>query len=869
MRRETKAQAQRRSERLSSLKERHILLPTASSATHKKGTNTMMDAGDERYARPRRPNPETVSYLSGLPLDELLAAQQAKEYIAYFQKNDEEKAAAAAYNGDDDEPPEYPQMLSAAHAAISSIFREIASLACEEIPSQQIETLVRIACRYSLVAKRIILASMASYWTFLSTHRFGSHVAQTVLRCVVAECEVNLDEFDDGQGDQNEAKMVIEDSYSTLLEADDDGSEGSVPHSLSKLLLQTIEELKPFASELAVHVCGSHVLRTVLYIMVGAEFVDTFPKPGSETGDGDWDTGALAAARRGKLKDKKKKKKKKFGSAEEDRGSSGSGPQIPTMVKEMKMIQELQSKDFKQAVEPMMKEWVGIFTMLEGQEDGKVSPPGELQQLTCHPSAGPLLVQILRLLSYRDYRSQSSSKTKKGLKDIVPDRRLGILPREPTFNEGSQAESFAHRLLCWDSSIAAGDAEADADDGGAATKQPYASDIIFGLSGEPRGSILLEAIFHCCPDSFHDALCIIGGFYDEATLREYIKHGVSNFVVQTLLATVRSKAQASRMVKCLCGIIEDGSILKAKPQPVKKDDEEAKKERPKQSTARMGIIWRAFEMCATKGSSQDQEQILSALMRGYGTQTPTTEDDSAEIKKDEDTKKRKKRSKRGLSVEECIPRLLGFTPGTFQGDDDFSRLTLDAVGAKALFHVLHFKERLMESWAKGIVKIYGTEDLVKIANDGLGSRCIMDGLLDGPSRSIVSKSLASKLSERISYLAAERVGHHTVEKLFRALPTYDDKAVMSAELSQSLNRLGSNAMGRSVMVSCAVKEYLEGESVWKEALAKQKEKGGWLEEILGEEKEGSDDEQDSDEPKTKKRKIKKEKKKKRSRKNSE
>lgn len=109
----------------------------------------------------------------------------------------------------------------------------------------------------------------------------------------------------------------------------------------------------------------------------------------------------------------------------------------------------------------------------------------------------------------------------------------------------------------------------------------------------------------------------------------------------------------------------------------------------------------------------------------------------------------------------------------------------------------------------------------------------MDGLLDGPSRSVASKLLLPKLSGRLSFLAAERVGHHTVIKLFKALPM-EEKAALSAELSQSLNRLGSNAMGRSVMVSCAVKEYLEGEDVWKSAITKQDEKDNWLKEIVGE-----------------------------------
>ncbi|KAL9183612.1 hypothetical protein ACHAXT_004468 [Thalassiosira profunda] len=809
----------------------------------------MVEQSGDEYGRPRRPTPATMSYLDGLPLDEAEATRQAREYVAHFRnKTDSTNGGDAA-----EDAPEYPQMIGAAHAALSSIFHELASLACEEIPSQQVETLIRIVCRYSLVGKRVVMAGLGSYWVFLSTHRFGSHVAQTALRCAVAECEVNLDEFDDGQ-EKWESKMVIEDSYESLLDADGSGG-GSVPNSLSDLLVQTVEELKPFASELAVHVCGSHVLRSALCIVSGVEFVEAFPHPGvavdpTNGPPSEWDAGALAATRRGKAKDKKKKKKKR---AAVDEGGSGA-PQVVTVAKGMKVVPELQSDDFKEICDGLMNEMVGILTFSGGTEGDKVSPPGELQQWSCHPSAGPLLVQLVRILSYRDDSSQSTSKKRKREKEITPDRRLGIHPREPTYSEGSAAESVVHRLLCWDSTIAA-DGQGGVESGDASKEQPYAGDVIYGLSGEPRGSILLEAILRCCPDAFHDALCRVGGFYDEKTLREYIQHGVSNYVVQAILVTVRNREQVSTMVKCLNGIVEDGSILPGSGRQETEDDN------AKPRNARTGIVWRACEMCASTGSSQDQEQILSALLRGFAS---LAKEKGGEDDTKSDDKLRKKRSKaKGLSVEECIPRLLGLEPGSCEGGGKFaadgSRITLDAAGARALYHILHFKERLRMDWVKGIVNMYGSEDLVKIANDGLGSRCVLDGLLEGPSKAIASKLLVPKLMDRLPFLATERVGHHTVEKLFKALPTFEDKAAISAELSHSLNRLGSNKMGRSVMTTLAVKEYLEGESAWKDALAKQREKDGWLDEILGT-KEGSDDEEG--EPTTKKRKKSKRKEKK-------
>eukprot|EP00986_Skeletonema_menzelii_P016431 scaffold14557_cov133-Skeletonema_menzelii.AAC.3 len=759
-----------------------------------------MEGNSQEYGRPRRPNAETVSYLNGLPIDEKLASEQVRAYVDSFQQNNDADNTSA-------EAAEFPALVNATHAALSSVFNEIASLACEEIPAQQIETLVRIACRYSAAAKRVVLASLSGYWVFLSTHRFGSHVAQTVLRCAVAECEVNLDEFDDKQ-DECEGKMVIDDSYASILQE----NTSFVP----EILLQAFEELKPFATDLTVHVCGTHVLRTALCILAGVEFVDAFAKPNGNKYDGsvnEWESGVLSATRRGKLKDKKKKKKKR--KPDSDEGSSAENK--ATVMKKMNMIADCQTTDFQNNADVMLKDMVQVLSLSDATNN--VQPPGELQQRTCHPSGGPLLVQIVRLLSYRD---SSQHEAKKQVKDSA-DRRLGILPDEPKYSTGSDAEVFVHKLLCWDASIPVEGDEAN---------QPHAGDIIYGLSGEPRGSILLETIFRSCPDEFHNALCVAGGFYDENTLKEYIYHGVSNFVVQALLNSLRSRNQANKMVKCLSPIIEDGSLLQPKKHRGPSDDQIDEKCDNK-SIQRMGIIWRAVEMVSNSGSAQDQEQLIHALMRGFASMSSSGDDDAA--KKDSEGKKKRSKSK-GLSAKGCIPLLLGLTVSS--DDEPYSsgeRLTLNAAGARTMYHIFQFTERLRSDWVNGFLNLYGTNDLAKIANDGLGSRCIMDGLLDGPAKEVASKSLYSKLFNRLPFLAAERVGHHVVMKLFRALP-YDDKAVMSAELSHSLNRLGSNAMGRSVMATCAVKEYLEGENAWKEALAKQKVNEEWLKDIIGEDK---------------------------------
>lgn len=112
----------------------------------------------------------------------------------------------------------------------------------------------------------------------------------------------------------------------------------------------------------------------------------------------------------------------------------------------------------------------------------------------------------------------------------------------------------------------------------------------------------------------------------------------------------------------------------------------------------------------------------------------------------------------------------------------------------------------------------------------------MDGILDGPREehafARARKSLLEKLSGRWAALAVDRVGNHSVKKLFSGLTEWEDKAVLTAELAQALKRLGGNAIGRSVIDACAVKEFLEGEDAWKAAVRKMQQREEWVDEIL-------------------------------------
>jgi hypothetical protein len=58
----------------------------------------------------------------------------------------------------------------------------------------------------------------------------------------------------------------------------------------------------------------------------------------------------------------------------------------------------------------------------------------------------------------------------------------------------------------------------------------------------------------------------------------------------------------------------------------------------------------------------------------------------------------------------------------------------------------------------------------------------MDGILDGPKEELAfadaRKTLLEKLNGRLVTLAVDRVGNHTIKKLFKGLTEWEDKAVL-------------------------------------------------------------------------------------------
>jgi hypothetical protein len=715
--------------------------------------------GGSGYNRPRRPNADTITYLRGLPLDVDSAKAEVDSFLT---------------DGEDDD---FPQSLAAALSALDEVRLEIASLAGDEQGSQSVEILAHLSAPYSETAARVLLSACSGYHLHLATHRYGSHVVQTILQLA--------------------ASSSSENDLALHSEAPQFGSFVDTLPSLSDLILEMVEELKDSATELATHVCGSHVLRTLLCVLGGVNLLSS-----GQQNDNKVDSGAVL---RGRKKSKKKKKKP----APDD--ASKSAPHAGTMRVVYRTNSRLNPDEFAPQLETL------AYSLL-GEPTGA---PGVLQQHACHPSAGPLLIILLRVLTYSSTEAREMVKNQTlDVNAAIADFRLGITRPEPAFQMGSVAHEMAKRLLCWNDSL---------------EEQKQVGDVIYGYSGEPRGSHILETLFRLCPDEMYNSIVKYGDLESPSSLQDYSEHNVSNFVVQTFLTTIRSKDQAERVLKAIEKVISCGLAV----DPSKK---------------RRGILWRTCELAAKYRVGQ--ESLLKAVRMGFGSLNESNADDTEKTETSEGKKKKQRKKASALEIKDCIPLLINLK----SAEADGGRADIDAAGARAVYQMLHFSPRLCEDVLKGILEGLSETEIEILAKDGLGSRCILDGILDGPPNTSnfasAFKSLFIKLQGRWTSLSTDRVGHHSVKKLFHALPKIDDKAKLVEELVDGGNRLNGNAMGRSVAEECLVHIYSENRKEWRKAMSKtQTKETNFMDDIVAEtNKTGIDNEGKSKSKRKRKRK---------------
>lgn len=712
------------------------------------------------YQRPRRPNPDTFAYLKSLPLDVTAATDEIHHFLS----------AQADDTNNNSNNTEYPQTFAAALSVLEEIHKELASLAGDEVSAEIIEILARILAPHSLLAARKLLHACTGYALHLATHRYGSHVLQTILQLSVTA--------------SSSLSSTLTSSTITDLarhpdapECNNDDDDDQQLPSLVDLLMEIQSELAPDACDLAVHICGSHVLRTLLCVLGGVELLQTNRHDGNPF-------------RRGKKKNKKKKKKPPL----PDSNATSTATRMVYLTN-----YDIRIGD-DAASQPVLEQaLLELTTALSGDI---LQAPGALQELACHSSGGPLLSVLLRVLTYRKARAEWQPKLSAWEDKVVNgvNHHLGQLRPEPRFALQSPAHKLAERILCWDSN--------------AGTQQKWAPDVIFGLAGEARGSHCLETLLQLSPNEFYADLLTVGDFLSTKTLKEYAEDSVSRFVVQTIVATVRDKEQAEKLLQALEPLVVDGFLL----DPEKK---------------LRSILWRMVETAAK--FDVHQESLIKSIVVGFG-------DLNADVSN---------------KLQPCIPLLLDIK----KPDRDGDRLSLDVAGTRSVHYLLRFEPKLCKHTLSGIIDLPG-EEIELLIKDGLGSRCVLDGILEGPVKESVFSSaiakLATKLTGRWVTLAGDRIGHHVVIKLFFALKDLAVREELVKEFVAGKKRLSGNAMGRKVLSECLVHEYeMNGTNEWNRLVKKRTEKDVWLDDIIHGSKEVTGKRKETDDmPKKSKKKQK-------------
>ncbi|KAI2511878.1 hypothetical protein MHU86_2610 [Fragilaria crotonensis] len=414
---------------------------------------------------------------------------------------------------------------------------------------------------------------------------------------------------------------------------------------------------------------------------------------------------------------------------------------------------------------------------------------GELQKIACHPSAGPLLMVCLRVLTFC-YSANTDNWIDSGEKGN--NNKLGILKAQPQYELGSPAHDLVKRLLLLNDS-----------------KQDKVGEIIYGLSGEPRGSHVLELLMRISPDEIYKIILAKGDFAN--TLQEYVAR--CEQLCSANIVLHRSYEGASQLLRSVERLVANGYAIDSRK-------------------SRVGIFWRAAELAAK--FQVHQEPLLKALSLGTGALM--TLDGDVPVLEQGANSSESRRQASPVPLKDCIHPLLNLKAPLKHGD----RLTLGVEGTRAIYHLLRFEPKLCGGLLDGLTSMT-PDELEMLAKDGLGSRCVWDGILDGPISEKPFQHAACNLLKRLSgrwvALASDRVGHHCVMKLFDALKL-DDKAVLTAELAQGSNRLGGSAMGRSIMEACAVNAFLNGENAWKDAVRKLNKGDAWVNDLLVAEPEG-------------------------------
>jgi len=731
--------------------------------------------GDRReWNRPRRPNADTVGYLSSLPMlatqgdegDSISLMEANLAEISQFQLDYYHQTLRKKTQGtnapNEEQDLEFPSCLAAALSALSEVRREVASLAGDERAGQALEVLIKLTAPFSASAARAWLSACVGYIPHLAAHRYGSHILQTILEHVFLRqnrrwtqgphqnnTAVDREEWKAAQ----QVDLALHEDAPSIDPWAEDAEEFTVgddkepsPDALLDLLLEWQQELLPQADSFTGHFCATHVLRSIFLILGGIQLQQPSQKSSFRGG----------------------RRRKQHSSPD---ANDVPSPRSLTQIEAIDNPWFPNTKEHQKKMAHVLKEWTHAIV-----GSGKTTGSGPLQQLACDASGGPLLIVLLRALVYRDATIEGKAFSADLSLDASSPQQNHALPtivKEPHFESTSAACFLAKSILCWDDILPQGESKG----------QSAMGNTIYSLAGDVRGSHVLDSIVRLCPDDMYESILQEGQFL--TSLQDYVEHNVSNFVIQTFLATARKETQAQAMGKACLPLIENGLIVDA-------------------TKRRRGVLWRLAEMALR--FRDVQPDIVNCLL---------------------------------VWKNQVAPALLGVQRKSSSSGVGGRHITVNVEGTRALHYFLQFDEGKENDKHPIIESLFAlpSDDLAALAQDGLSSRCVWDALFL-PSiykRSCVVKArtrLVKHLRGKWTMLATDRIGHHMVIKLFRSFSDIKLREVLTEELSQEMYRLKGNNMGRSVVKEFELNTYTYSKSDWTKMMQNQMDSQQWFQDEI-------------------------------------
>lgn len=264
---------------------------------------------------------------------------------------------------------------------------------------------------------------------------------------------------------------------------------------------------------------------------------------------------------------------------------------------------------------------------------------------------------------------------------------------------------------------------------------------------------------------------------------------MSNFLIQAVLQRVEDSSMAEEIVGAISNHALD--LLRAR---------------------RAGVLWRAAQACVRlRLKPQIQTQLLedvgAAVLAGQTGAASRAFDAEVGISKGEVNKKDSRAASDPFkSAREWVPALLSpRLPGEAVGESSgLDRLFLNVSGARIVQNALLFDPPVAAPVVKAVSALPEAV-LAAVARDNIGSRCLLDPILDeaaaGGARRGNGNKARNKPAEdarrtilrafkgHLLAMACDRVGWHVVLKCFRGVDMKEKRYVSHSRLIITLARI--------------------------------------------------------------------------------